>query len=224
MATYSKFTLTNLIDRLSERVGNNSTFWVNAEKRDGIMEGVLIWQVLTGESLRTFTIPVTTGAFYDVPKQIDSVRKVTVGGVTLTPISKWELDMAYPNWQTTSGTPLYWSPAGLNKIGIYPFPTSGAIVFEGYSEVPILFNTGDVIQLNDDSVAAILDYAHHYCTLKEGGQEFADSSNLLRNFIKAAGMRNGKLLATEFYRHFMGQYRDETQFPSREDITGGIRS
>lgn len=224
MASYSKFALGTLIDHVSSRVGNNTVFWGPEEKRDGIMEGVLVWQALTGESLRTFAIPVTSGAFYDVPRQLDSVRKVSFASSTLTAISKWELDMAYPNWQTTTGTPLYWAPAGVNKIVLYPSPTTGSIVFDGYAEVPLLNTSTDFIQLNDDSVSAILAYAHHYCSFKEGGQEFADSSGFLQEFLKAAADRNQKLVATEFYRHFMGQLRDERQVPSREPATGGIRS
>lgn len=223
MPQYSRLTLLDLKNRLTERVGNNTIFWTDREKGKAIMEAILIWQCMTGEFNRVFSIPAVGQAFYDVPKQVASIRRITVDSSPLTPTSMWELDMGYPGWQGVTGSAIFWAPRGINKIAVYPSPTSGSIIFEGYAEVPFLTGDGDYIQLGDEEISGILDYAHHYLTLKEGGKEFGDAKNLLSNFIQAAVLRNSRLLAVDFYRKTIGQDRDGMERLPRVPTQGGIR-
>lgn len=220
MASYQRFNLGMLRARLTERAGNNSVFWVDTEKNDAINEAIMIWQCLTGEFTKTFSTPASGSAYQDVPKQIGSVVRVSFNGSPVALISLWELDFGFSGWPGTSGTPLYWAPLGLNGIAIYPVPTTGSLMYEGYSEVPRLGGDADFLQTSDNTLNALLSYAQHYLSFKEGGQEFMNSQSLFQAFVLAATTRNKRLAATNAFRAFFGTSRDPNERSETSDATG----
>lgn len=209
MASYNRYTLGELKDQLTERLGENSTFWVGDEKRDAINEALNVWQLMVGE----FTIGISIGAdgstFYSVPAQIGAIQRVLFDGGSLTLSSINELDLGDPGWQGTSGDPLFYALMGVNLIALSPQPSSGNISVEGISETPTLTNDSDYVMLGDEVLNRILDYAEHYCSFKEGIGEFDSSQTGFGLFIEAAGKRNSILLATALYRQWMGRNREE---------------
>lgn len=225
MPSYSRVTLTNLRDRLTEKVGNNSIFWTAEEKRDAINEALCVWQLMTGEFSKTFALGVGSGTvFYAVPKQIASVNRVLFNGIPISPISLWELDMGKPGWQGVTGTPQFWTPVGIDQFTVYPQPTSGNFRLEGYSESPRLNADGDFLQVGDEELTRLLDYAHHYLTFKEGIPEMQATMGGFKRFLKAVSLRNARILATTFYRKFMGLVRDERErVPRSPSGAGGVR-
>jgi hypothetical protein len=212
MPAYTRVTLSDITNRLSEKVGNNTTFWTAEEKKDAINEALCVWQVLTGEFTRGFTLAATSGTvFYQTPHQIASINRILHNGTPLTPITLWELDMAYSGWQGTAGTPLYWAPVGLEIFAVYPQPTTGALRIEGFTENVRLLADGDFLQVGDEELTRLLDYAHHYLSIKEGIPEITATMGGFKRFLKAASLRNARLLAVAFFRKVMGLVREERE-------------
>ena len=226
MANYARITFGALKARLTERVGNNTIFWIDREKGYAINEAIRIWAALTGEWNRPFAIPTTGGVFYDTPKQLSGVYRVKFGTKTLPQTSLYELDNGFGSWQTAStATPRYWAPIGLSLFALYPPPAAGGtLLLEGPQSPPALGNDADFIDLGDEEVGRVLDYAHFYLTFKEGGQELGSALSLLSQFVESAVLRNRRLLASAFFKEYPGKLRDETQRPARSPVEGvGLR-
>ena len=385
MALYTRISRGELIDRLTQVLSNDSTFWTAQEKADAINEAISVWQAMTGDYVTSFTIPVQPGIVsYDVPRQVVGTQRVLWNSTPLTLSSLYELDTAFPEWeqenlvvnggfegwkasgssslpgdvptgwtcinlgatstmpekvpsersgfavrlrntgssqltaltqeltvaagatiaveawyyypsssnaplalrnQTTTnymsvdgtwsagpselsfatkapsggyqrvqvvstvegtsgnvtlrlrmstnilsattegtfddirvsvcGTPSYWTPVGVNKIAVYPAPSSGSLTFEGIAESPLLVSNGSSLQLSEDEITRLLGYARHYTSFKEGIPEVESSMDGLTNLIEAAALRNSRLTAMAFYKAFMGTSRDEEERPPR---------
>lgn len=146
--------------------------------------------------------------------------------MALTETSLFELDMANPNWRGRTGTPEFWAPDGLNWFAVSPAPTSGGFLIEGYREPPVLDNDSDYIDLGDEDLLKILDYAQWYMSFKEGIQEgLQNTAPLLQGMIEAAALRNSRLRKSAFYREFMGRHREEHERGGRAAVEKiGIRT
>lgn len=220
---YQRITLGTLVDRLTERVGNNTTFWKAPEKRYAINEGIRVWNALTGQWSRTFQIPTTGDVFYQTPKQILSLQRVKWGTSLLEMSSLFELDNWITNWQGAApGTPKQWVPLALNMFAVYPPPAAGGwLNLEGVAVAPYLGNDAEFLDLGDEEVGRVLDYAHFYLTLKEGGAELKTATALLLGFVESAVLRNKRLGAVGYFRKYLGLPRDETERRARFEGSGG---
>lgn len=129
-----------------------------------------------------------------------------------------ELDYGYPGWRTgTAATPEYWCPAGLNKIVFYPRPNTH-LRLDYYTGDQLLVAEGDYVQLGDEELNRILDYAVWQLNVKSGTEEAFTTTKPLRElFLLAAGLRNQKLRGSQLYKDFMGDDRGETQ-PDRDAV------
>lgn len=227
MAAYNRISLSQLVQRMTERLGDNAVFWQTPEKKYALNEAIRMWAVMTGQWTVRISLPAQAGQiFYDVPRQIVSVQRMKfvdsgVFGSTTTLMyqtSLAELDFGIPHWQepTSFGTPQLWAPVGLNKVAIYPFTASsvGGLWFEGIALAPYMIGN-DNINIGDEEVNRILDYAHHYCAFKESGLEFDETQPLMENFAGACVQRNQRLLATGIFRNYLGESKDEQQRPPR---------
>lgn len=225
MAAYQRYNLAQLKALLADRVGN-IRFWYEDEFNYAINEAISVFQALTGYWTTFFPLSLVAGqSFYDVPKQVVSVRRVTFNGAPLTPTSTPELDLSFGSWEGTAGTPEYWAPEGLSLVAIYPVPsTSATVVLEGFSDAPWLTTDADFIDIGDDDLNALLEYGHHYLTFKEGGQEFKSSQPDFQSFLNQGAEKNGKLRATTFYRKWMGQDHEATQRRSSTPTPPGARA
>lgn len=196
-------------DRLGYRTA--AVFWTEQEWKDAINECIRVWQLMTGEWSTDMDVPANAGVAhtYNVPKQICSTLRVKWNGVPLTMASLPELDYGAPGWQGTSGTPIYWVPAGINLVDIIPYPASGVLTFEGFQEAPTLSADGDFINLGDETLTKFLGYARLYLAFKEGTSEFKATKVALGQLLEAAGGRSAEFRASAPYRKFMGIYRED---------------
>lgn len=217
MAHYSRVTLASLKTRLTARVGGNAVFWPPAEQAAAINEAIRVWGALTGQWSTTFQLVAPAGTtFYDVPRQIVSLLRVKFGTSVLDHTSLFELDNGVVNWQNATGTPLRWAPIGLNKFALYPAPSvPGTLTLEGISLAPAMFADGDFLDLGDEEIERLLDYAHFYLTFKEGTLETQGGTALFDPFLESAVLRNKRLLASAYFRRYVGQVRDEQERPAR---------
>lgn len=140
--------------------------------------------------------------------------------------SVYELDTGTPDWRKTFGTPLYWAPDGFDWVVLSPAPLGGGILLEGYKEPPVLNNDWDYIDLGDEELVRILDYAQFYLAFKQGPQEATENVKpLLENMMQAASLRNARLRASALYREYMGIHRDEPERGTRFPVGKlGVRS
>jgi len=83
MPAYSRITLTELKDRLTAKVGNNTTFWVMPRRKMPLTRPFVFWQLFTGEFFKTFSINADGSAFYELPKQIGSTQRILWNGTPL---------------------------------------------------------------------------------------------------------------------------------------------
>jgi hypothetical protein len=156
------------------------------------------------------------------------LQRVKSNSTPLYQSSLEELDMGVNNWQQApSGTPSLWSTVGLDKVGIYPPAAAGSFLnMEGLALAPALNAGGDFIDIGDEDVNRILDYAHHVLSFKEGGLEFEATLPLMSSFVAAAVQRNSRLAATSVFRKYLGMAKADEQRPVRSpsEATPGARS
>lgn len=222
---YTRFNLDTLTSRLTERLGANSTFWTATEKKYALNEAIRVWGSLTWMWTSTIgvpTNPVGAGqAFYNTPRQLMQILRIRHGTSLLDKTSLFDLDASVSSWQTAaSGTPTSWAPVGTNRFAIYPPASSGTLLVEGVAIPPALGAGGDFIDLGDGELGPILDYAHFYCTFKEGGLELEAGSALFQNFLSSALSRNERLRASGTFRKWIKDVRDEQQRPPRVKSQG----
>jgi hypothetical protein len=233
MSQFTRASLTDLINSMTQLVGNNSTYWTNVEKRDAINEAICLWQVMTGQWVERDTL-VVDSAFIRLPSTITSVQRVAVLGRGMNPetspgtnlvmSSIPELDYAFPGWEDVSGTPQMWAPVGINEIALYPVPTDSLLVIEGLIDAPRLFSDGDFIDLGEENLTELLHYTHHYLCFKEAGAEFNASVGDLQALIEAAGEQNSRFKMTAPYRRYMGLQHEEAERSPRQSPSLGVRS
>lgn len=224
--------MTIMVGDILQQIGDDSgVHWKTDEINKAIQEGWDTWQAMTGSNQISYNVYVPNGnvsPYFLMPTQVmaplqvsytswefvgASLVPVQVANV-LTPISIEELDNWIPQWEDPpTGTPVYWCPIGMTNIAVYPIPTYSGTVPPPYLSVQGVtsFSTPDLYGEDDP----ILDYMLHLLTFKEGGQEFQTSVTGLKALVGAAGLKNGRLKKTAFYRREMGLQRDEVENISR---------
>jgi hypothetical protein len=223
LAGYQRYNLADLKVLTADRVGNVN-FWYPADEMQwAINEAISVWQAVTGFWTISFPMSLVLGqSFYELPKQLTSVKRVTYLGAPLSQTSTPELDLGFGGWEGTTGTPEFWAPEGINLIAIHP-TAAGVVVLEGTSDAPWLNADADFIDISDDDLNAILEYAHHYLTFKEGGQEFKSSLSGLQSFLEQAAMRNSRLRASNFFKKYQGLDHEAEQRRVETPTPPGVR-
>ena len=187
-----------------------STFWTNAEVNDAIDNSLRVWNALTGY-FKQSTAKTISGdtIFYDLEANLAnhlSLLRIELAGTHLDLLPIEEKDNAEEDWQdNASGTTVDAMPLGLNLVALDPAPsgsTSYTIVSVRSAELP----SGDSanIQIGEEDMAAIVDFATFELSIKEGGQEMADNMKLLENFLLHASKYNSKLNTSSAYRNLLG--------------------
>jgi hypothetical protein len=127
-----------------------------------------------------------------------------------------EIDYGYLGWRTGSAAAAdQWFPMGVNQLGFNPRPNSHLRI-DYYRGDQLLILDDDVVQLGDEELNRILDYAVWQLNVKAGTEEAFTSSGPLRElFLLAAQLRNSKLRGSQLYKDFMGEDRGEV-LPDRD--------
>lgn len=230
MPNYQQLTLAQLQTAFYEQVGGNAAFFRTDEATRILQEAFRIFNCLTG----FWRAPVDAGKtvtaqhFYPVPSAQNFVIRVLLNGVALQNSSLYDLDYGRDHWESevcTTGTlPTAWAPAGFNQFAIWPGSFAGgeSLVCECVTSAPVL-TTVSFVNLGQDELETILDYATHIAQFKEGGQEFQASEVLLKGFLKSAGERNGVLLQSSKFRTWMGLSSEKKRPMRIADASVGAR-
>ena len=210
---YTNYTLTEVQDLLKQK-WEGVPFWTNAEATLAINEGLLMWNLCTGFWRNQVTITTTVGNYeYALSASLVFGTRVTFNNVPLSQSSLDEMDWAYPNWQSQStstagvpDTPQTWFPISIDMIGIWPSDGTGGntLVVDGVAQTPRLVDPSDTINIGNDALNAILGYALHVATLKEGGERFDSTMMFYKLFLKEAAMENEFLMSSQLFRTMIG--------------------
>lgn len=131
-------------------------------------------------------------------------QRVEFAGVPLDFETLDSMDMGADGWQVDDSTPTEWMPVGLTQMAVHPahLAGSGTLDVDGLTSFVIPATDGTFPDLPHSDVEAILDYAHHLATFKQGGQEFQAGIKMLTQFTSAT--RDAQLqadLATIYERY-----------------------
>jgi len=213
-------TIPELSVKLKERLGP-SRFWTAQERTDACLEAVRIWQCYTG-FLTKEVVALSSGSYAGVPRQIAWPIRVKLGTTDLDRQSLWELDEGSVGWEgAASGTPTSWASHGMSQVALTPaYASAGEVRYSGPENILRGHAAGVEIPLSDGDIQAVLDYAQHYCSFKEGSGELEDTQDLLKSFAGRAGAQNARLRRQNFYRAAMMEDRGETQPGAQRGAAG----
>lgn len=233
MSGYQAYTLAQIRQMLFDKV-ESVPFWVNAEANDAINEALLLWNALTGFWKGTQTISTTPNNWdYQLDSSLVFGTRVTYEGRVLAQETLKAMDSGHPGWQgqtTTSGgsvpnTPQNWFPLSIDMIAIWPADAYGGHVLwvDGIAQTPVLTADDQFIDIGNEELNAILNYALHTLALKEGGDRFAATTDLFKDFLRAAAEENDQLAESDMFRQFIGidSSRDTRGKPTDYDQMGG---
>jgi hypothetical protein len=187
-------TLNDLALEVYDRIEENRsapTFWVPEEIYALLNEALNEAALITGEpevrQISTFTLNPNETIF-DVPTEAVALIRVQAPN-WIEKTSVWELDRFVPGWESQTGSvPKAWFPIGLTQFGIYPQlqqPVNAALTYVG---LPITsgpsFTGGEFINYQQEFNEGFIDYAAHAAGLKQGGEEFIQSSKVYDRFLE----------------------------------------
>jgi hypothetical protein len=124
------------------------------------------------------------------------VIRAQVNGVPVMTMPIADADGFSPGWENGVDAPSFVCLAGLNILAV---PTAPGLPYGiGVdclvpATVPVL--PTDYVQVPDESLDTILDYAQHLAALKQGGGALESAQPLLDRFYRACGVSIGKTVA-----------------------------
>lgn len=148
-----------------------------------------------------------------------TVIRLTCNGLPLPIDSLAAIDAGFPYWRNQVGSP---QMAGIlyDVVAINPGAADQTYGIGVDVVTPAPLPTGgQFVQIGQEDLENILDYASHYLTFKCGGQEFKSTMNLYDNFMKAVSMRKGVNAAKiSYFETLFGKW--QTEQVTRPDAMG----
>jgi len=94
--------------------------------------------------------------------------------------------------------------AGLNLLALVPAPlTANSLTATVVQNAPLPVNPSDPVQVSEDILDTLLDYAQHLAAFKMGGAEFTATMPMLESFLREAAIYNSKLSEMGEYTEFL---------------------
>jgi hypothetical protein len=136
-----------------------------------------------------------------------SVLEAIFGTTILWGNSLFDEDAYNNSWQNQPhGPPQRLAFAGRNLVAAVPYSDQAyAITLDLVRNMPVPVVDGDFLQIGNEKLNMILNYAQHVASLKMGGQEFQDTVPYYQEFLKAAVLDNNRLNASAFLRKLLDQ-------------------
>ncbi len=129
----------------------------------------------------------------ELMKASNWMLKATLNVQVSNPVSLAEMDAYSPGWQQSNANLPCVVEAGMDVVA--PTPGVGQqLVLTLVGNAPLLDTTGTYVQCGMDDFEAILNYAQHVASFKQGGDSFASSEGMLKDFFRAVGARNSRWL------------------------------
>lgn len=206
MSSRTQYTLTQIQSMVFARF-ENSPFWTQAEVTGYINESLKLWSCLTGywkQRIVLRTLP--TLPYYSLAGFLTSGMRVEFNSTPLAQGSITNWDKGYPRWEGRPSIPQEWAPIGISLIALRPADAVGynSLVIDGLASAPTLALPTDFIDIGAEELNTLVNYCQYLGAFKEGGAEFDAAVLLYQSFLKAAAVKNEKLLASNLFRKAMG--------------------
>lgn len=182
------FTLTQLEQRVLDRVEQNSVFWPLHVIDSSINKALRLVNNASGFYQGTVPVPesapgkgstVQNQVIYSTPPPMLVPMRLTFNGAPLHKDTLESLLAGRANLfaQKNAGPPMFWCPIGLAYFLITPPDPQGGGYLEmsGVLEPPLLVNGGDVVVIDDDFVELVVISAFLRLAFIAGGKTFADA-------------------------------------------------
>ena len=206
MASRTQYTLAQIQSMVFDRF-ERSPFWTPAEITGYINEALRLWSCLTGYwKQRVVMQTLPTLPYYNLAGFLTSGMRVEFNSTPLAQGSITNWDKGYPSWEGRPSIPVEWAPVGISLIALRPADAVGynSLIIDGLASAPILVNTDDTIDIGAEELQTLTSYCQYLGAFKEGGAEFDAAIPLYQSFLKAAAVKNEKLLASSLFRKAMG--------------------
>lgn len=196
--------------RLQERY-ESTPFWTDADANNAINHALRVWNLLTSYWRRRIVVPnQPNDPLVSIPGTLVQQTAITWQGRSMVGVSVEELHLLAPNWwHARAGDsghpsrPLFWAPAGLNLIEIYPASAAqGSLEVDGVRATPVLTTDGALVDIGPEELDTLVGYMLHVVALKAGAAFLERTKPQLEAFIQAAATRNHLLKLTRWYTHF----------------------
>ena len=222
------YTTTSLADlqTLMAQRWDQVVFWTPEEARLALNETLREWNLLTGR-WRTLVYVAADGytPYVPLPATLTYGMRVTTSNAQpLTPTSTSELDLGRPAWRwetVESGgdvptVPTLWAPVGLTEIAIWPAWASApqALAVNGVMRTPVLRLPTDTVDLGEEIVDVLADFALHVVAFKEAGDRWRATRPYFEAFLQAAADENSLLKQHQAYRRWAGLDRRRDYQPT----------
>ncbi len=194
---------------------DGSPFWDNQEALDAVNEALLLFNLLTGTWRRTVTLPTIANQYeYVLPATVLYRTRLTFNSLPLSASSREEFNLGRPRWRTETTLsggdvptrPMLFAPISLQLIYIWPADAvgGGTLSVDGISNTPVLIEDGDTVDLGNEQMSTLLDFALHILTFKKAGSAFAATQPAFKAFLVAAAEKNSLIKTSTVYRRVMG--------------------
>jgi len=206
MSARTQYTLAQVQTMVFARF-ENSPFWTPAEVTGYINEALRCWSCLTGYwKQRVVMQTLPTLPYYSLAGFLTAGMRVEFNSTPLAQGSLTNWDKGYPKWEGRLGIPLEWAPVGISLIALRPADAVGynSLVIDGLSAAPQLVALDDTIDIGAEELNTLVNYCQYLGAFKEGGAEFDAAIPLYQSFLKAAAVKNEKLLSSSLFRKAMG--------------------
>lgn len=136
-----------------------------------------------------------------------SVLQASFGTSVLWANSLFDEDAYNNSWQNqTPGPPQRLALAGRNLVAVIPYSDQAYLItIDLVRNMPVPVADGDFLQIGNEKLNTILNYAQHVASLKLGGAEFQATLAYYQEFLKAAVLDNNRLNASAFLRKLLDQ-------------------
>ncbi len=138
----------------------------------------------------------------DLARANSRILRASINGTPVGLSSLSELDGFAPGWENRIAAPASLVTAGQNLVAVDCAPdvanqTLYGLSFDVVAPAPIPADTVTAVQIPEEAVDLILDYAQHVAAIKQGGGALATAQGLWDRFQRALGVEQRKAQAED---------------------------
>lgn len=211
---YQRYHWAELRTHLEESY-ESKPFWTDEQALFAFNESLRFWNLLTARWQRTETLLTTTGYLYQTSSLMLWRTRVAFNGYPLSVSSREDLNNSRYAWRsetTTSGNgvptrPAVWAPISLQTFYLWPADAApvNTLTVEGVAATPVLAVDAGFVDLGEEHLDVIVDYALHRLLFSKAGEFFSGSLSMFRDIVLAAGEENSQIKASQLYRRIVSQ-------------------
>lgn len=125
----------------------------------------------------------------EMMKRSNWLLDTNINGATADTTSLAEMDSLAVGWEQSQMNLPAVIEAGIDLVAPVP-GVSQQVSLQLVGNAPLLDSTNTYVQVSRDDIEAVLNYAQHVASFKQGGSEFTNTVPLLKDFYRAAASVN----------------------------------